>query len=349
MKRIFSFKALVVACFSLTSTWAQTQPQQVTTPATTVAVQSFVQITLNDGALKFGTLLEISETEVVLDIKGLGVTRIPKYLVKSIATLEVDAEEIEEGYAYVSNQPSRYFFAPSGMQLSKGEGYFQSNVVLNSVSYGYDDRFTGGALVSVFGGGITAKYGFPVGENMHISMGGIAAMDFYGILDSPLAIGFLNATVGDENKHVTLNVGMANKVKEYRLVRYNWDNSTSTTEGGGFTQFYPSAEVFRRSWNPVLINLSGMTPLTSNRWLITENYLILPGNIVEEERPYTGVGFGVEGFQPYNQRPAELGIISLGLRSYNQRSGWLWDYGLAGVIGDGGGFPVPWFSFTLEF
>jgi hypothetical protein len=46
--------------------------------------------------------------------------------------------------------------------LSKGEGYFQSNVVLNSVSYGYDDRFTGGALVSVFGGGITAKYGFPV-------------------------------------------------------------------------------------------------------------------------------------------------------------------------------------------
>ncbi|HAY56870.1 MAG TPA: hypothetical protein DCX49_05485 [Flavobacteriales bacterium] len=111
---------------------------------------------------KFGTLLEISETEVVLDIKGLGVTRIPKYLVKSIATLEVDAEEIEEGYAYVSNQPSRYFFAPSGIQLSKGEGYFQSNVVLNSVSYGYDDRFTGGALVSVFGGGITAKCGFPV-------------------------------------------------------------------------------------------------------------------------------------------------------------------------------------------
>ena len=90
-KRILSFKALVVACFSLTSTWAQTH----TTPATTVAEQSFVQITLNDGALKFGTLLEISETEVVLDIKGLGVTRIPKYLVKSIATLEVDAEEIE--------------------------------------------------------------------------------------------------------------------------------------------------------------------------------------------------------------------------------------------------------------
>ena len=65
-----------------------------------------MQITLNDGALKFGTLLEISETEVVLDIKGLGVTRIPKYLVKSIATLEVDAEEIEEGYATMSREGS---------------------------------------------------------------------------------------------------------------------------------------------------------------------------------------------------------------------------------------------------
>lgn len=27
----------------------------------------------------------------------------------------------------------------------------------------------------------------------------------------------------------------------------------------------------------------------------------------------------------------------------------LWDYGLAGVFADGEGFPVPWFSFTLEF
>ena len=44
-----------------------------------------------------------------------------------------------------------------------------------------------------------------------------------------------------------------------------------------------------------------------------------------------------------------MGIVALGIRSYNQRSGWLWDYGMAGVIGDGFGFPVPWFSFTLEF
>lgn len=348
MKRILSLMALVVACFS--TTWAQTQPQQVTAPATTSAVQSFVQVTLNDGALKFGTLLEISESDVVLDIKGLGVTRIPKYLVQSIAKLEVDAQEIEEGYAYVSNQPSRYFFAPSGMQLGKGEGYFQSNVLLNSVSYGYSDRFTGGALVSVLGGGVTAKYGFPIGDKMHVSMGGIAAMDFYGMMDSPLAIGFLNATLGDENKHLTLNVGMANKVKEYQLTHFNWDNSTSVTNDVGVTEYYPSAEVYRRSWNPFLINISGMTPLMPNRWLITENYLILPGNIVEEERPYMSpYGFQVEGEQPYNQSPVELGIISLGIRSYNQQSGWLWDYGLAGVIGDGGGFPVPWFSFTLEF
>ncbi|HAI00727.1 MAG TPA: hypothetical protein DCL98_04410, partial [Flavobacteriales bacterium] len=46
----------------------------------------------------------------------------------------------------------------------------------------------------------------------------------------------------------------------------------------------------------------------------------------------------------------DLGILSLGVRSYIRRSDWFfWDGGLAAVLQDGEGFPVPWFSFTLEF
>ena len=309
---------------------------------------SFVQVTLNDGTLKFGTLLEVNDTDVVLQIAGLGATRIPKYLVQTISTLEVDVESMEEGYSYVSNQPSRYFFAPSGMQLEDGDGYFQSNIALNSVSYGFSETFTAGAMVSFFGGGLTAKFGGQVGEKTYMSIGGITAMDFYGELDRPLGIAFFNITRGDENKHLTLNLGLANRVDD-GVVSYDWSSYQTVNTPWGYEEYFPAGQILR-SFNPVLVNISGMTPLTTNRWLITENYLVLPGLQREVVESYTGSAFYSIGYQPYSSSgPENLGIVALGIRSYNQRSGWLWDYGMAGVIGDGFGFPVPWFSFTLEF
>ena len=321
------------------------------TTSVTAEVNAFVQVTMNDGTLKFGTLLELNDTDVVLQIAGLGATRIPKYLVQTISSLGVDAESMEDGYSYISNQPSRYFFAPSGLQLAEGEGYFQSNIALNSVSYGFNDRFTGGAMVSVLGGGFTAKYGGKVGERTAVSFGGIAFMDFYQELDRPLAIGFVNVTRGDENKHFTLNVGFSNQVSD-RIVSYDWSNYTTNTDQWGNVDYYPEGQN-REYLNLMLLNFSGMTPLTSNRWLITENYLLIPAfrrTVVEDYSNY--YGFSSVGYQPYfynNPSSDTVGILALGIRSYNQRSGWLWDYGMAGVIGDGFGFPVPWFSFTLEF
>jgi hypothetical protein len=111
---------------------------------------------------------------------------------------------------------------------------------------------------------------------------------------------------------------------------------------------------------PLLFNVSAMRPLTSNRWFITENYLVIPwrrDNSVELDSPVQLSNSGYNGstspssywFQSYGGSSNPGGAISLGIRSYNQRSGWLWDYGLAGVFADGEGFPVPWFSFTLEF
>ena len=318
------------------------------TTSLTSEVNAFVQVTLNDGTLKFGTLLEVNDTDVVLQIAGLGATRIPKYLVQTISTLEVGVESMEEGYSYVSNQPSRYFFAPSGMQLEEGHGYFQSNIALNSVSYGFSKRFTAGAMVSFFGGGLTAKYGGQVGEKTYMSIGGITAMDFYGELDRPLSIAFVNITRGDENKHLTLNLGLANRLND-RVISYDWSSYQTVNTSWGSEEYIPAGQI-RRSFNPVLVNISGMAPLTTNRWLITENYLVLPGIKREVVESYTGSGIYSIGYQPFSSiGPDNVGIVSLGIRSYNQRSGWLWDYGMAGVIGDGFGFPVPWFSFTLEF
>ena len=157
--------------------------QSTVAPSSLELLQSFVQVTLNDGTLKYGTLLSIDDNVVVLDIADLGATSIPKYLIQSLSSIEVDAKDVERGYSNVSNQPSRYFFAPSGHQLAKGDGYFQSNIGLNSISYGFTDHFTGGVIVSVLGAGITAKYGGQVSENVRMSIGGIAGMDYYGNLE----------------------------------------------------------------------------------------------------------------------------------------------------------------------
>ena len=111
--------------------------------------------------------------------------------------------------------------------------------------------------------------------------------------------------------------------------------------------------------NPFLVNVSAMLPLKDNRWFITENHLVVPSFRREESQTlsppvagpsyYTGFGYGYGYGFGNGSRSSVGGGISMGIRSYNQRTGWLWDYGLAGVIGDGFGFPIPWFSFTLEF
>lgn len=322
---------------------------------------AFVQLTMNDGTLKFGQLIEITESEVVLDIMGLGITRIPKYLVQALTSEMLSEADQERGFGYISNQPSRYFFAPSGIQLKKGEGYFQSNVALNSISYGFSDRFTGGILLSVVGAGLTAKFGGQVRENVHVSVGGVAGIDYYGNLDRPLVLGFANVTFGDEDKNLTINLGIGNSINDSRFYDPETPLDSSVVVNGGYqTNYYTVVSEIEERTVPLLLNISAMRPLTPNRWFITENYLVMPWkqtNQIQLETPlqvsfnsYGGnaplsyyYGFGSYG----SSNPG--GAISLGIRSYNQRSGWLWDYGLAGVFADGEGFPVPWFSFTLEF
>ena len=111
----------------------------------------FVKITLNDGTLKFGQLLDADESNLLVDLVGLGPTSIPKYLVLDMAIEVMEVDESGEVKNLISSQATRYFFAPSAMQLQAGEGYFQSNVALNSVSFGFSNEFTAGAMIGFLG------------------------------------------------------------------------------------------------------------------------------------------------------------------------------------------------------
>jgi hypothetical protein len=39
----------------------------------------------------------------------------------------------------------------------------------------------------------------------------------------------------------------------------------------------------------------------------------------------------------------------MGIRNLSTRNGWLWDYGMVGVVGSEFGFAAPWVSATLAF
>jgi hypothetical protein len=51
----------------------------------------------------------------------------------------------------------------------------------------------------------------------------------------------------------------------------------------------------------------------------------------------------------FNPQSDGFAILSMGVRNLSTRNGWLWDYGMVGVMGDGFGFAAPWVSATLAF
>lgn len=316
----------------------------------------YVRIVLNDGSIKEGQLLEMTDEELVLQLDVLGITRVPKYLVDTMRDIDQPkSSRTSATRAYdVNPQASRYFFAPSGVQLKKGEGYFQSNIALNSVSYGLSDHITAGGIVSFLGGGGTIKIGTKVGEKAYISAGGIGFADFYGILDQPLGLAFANLTLGTEERNITFNVGFGNKFQDdlvygqVAIVDTVFDPFWSET-------WYIPGEQAEVTTRPFIANVSAMLPMGVGRWLLTENYWVRPSRTIGEWQPTSTLNPPVYYSMPTTAASLEddqenFGIISLGIRSLNRRTGWLWDYGLVGVFTDGGdGFVAPWFSFTFAF
>ena len=159
----------------------------------------------------------------------------------------------------------------------------------------------------------------------------------------------MNVTRGDDNKNITLNVGCTNRA-------FGSAGRTYYSSGAAINGYYYYPEFkYERFPRAMMLNISAMLPLTERRWLITENYFATQnlGEVVESPTNESVSEWYYENYiytsEDVWSDEAPLGVLSLGVRSYSRRSGWLWDYGLAAVITDGEGFPVPWFSFTLEF
>lgn len=250
----------------------------------------YVRLFLQNGGMFEGEVLEIDESTFLINTMDLGKMRITKTDISSITYISAD----EVGQMTFSNrkgdinpQPTRYYFAPSGLQLKKGEGYYQNAWLLyNQVSYGVSDHFTVGMSMTPFGTGGTVKFGGKLSDKVNVSAGGIALVPFTG--DSPLGIGFANITFGDERKNLSISSGLG-----------------FSDDGDNIT----------------LVNVSAMLEVTSNMWIISENY-----HIVEDE----------------------LTIISMGVRRASRTRDILWDYALVAIPSEEV-FGIPWLSCTIPF
>ncbi len=314
---------------------------------------SYVRLFMHDGSTRMGELRSMNEEEIRLKTPDIGVVLIPKYLVKGL--IEMDGNTFARlsksamGRSISINpQSSRYFFAPSGIQLKKGEGYFQTNIALNSVSLGINDHLTLGGLISFVGSGGTLKIGKELAPNVHGSFGGIGFSDYYGELERPIGLIFGNITWGTDDRNITINLGTGSKMETgIQATAYTTD-TLEYTWGGTYPQ-YTVTEYDQNYVRPLLLSVSAMTQIAENRWFITENYFI---NNYRYTTLVTGANLTYNGYLPntdFRNQNQNVVIVSMGVRNLSQRNGWLWDYGIVGVQTADFGFAAPWVSATLPF
>jgi len=208
------------------------------------------QIETIDGNEYIGILIEETSETIRIKTDKLGELTIPRSEIKRITQLGI-IKSVGGAYWLDNPQATRYFWAPNGYNLKKGEGYYQNVWVLfNQAVYGFTDHFSGGVGVMplfLFGGTaapawLMAKFSVPVVENKFNLGAGALMGTVVGEENTGFGILYGISTFGSKDKN--LNIGL----------------------GWGFA----GGEMAR---NPT-VNISGMIRTGAKGYFITENYFI---------------------------------------------------------------------------
>jgi len=272
---IATIMGLLIAIFlAVGAAHAQTNFREFAFDSTSTYV-----IELLDGTEITGTY--IGKTDELLFISTTSIPRI-EIPFNQIKSIKVAAGSSMRGSKYWFPNPNatRYFFAPSGFNLKKGEGYYQNSyLILNSVNYGLTNHFSiGGSieLISTFSSLaegsfnpiilITPKFGYPVANKVNLGAGllflSIPAIDNEPRTGAGIAYGI--GTYGNVEHNATLGLG-------WGFIDGNWAN------------------------RPV-ITINGMTRIRPNVSLVTENWIIPFGDDLVEGRYYEVFSYGVRFF-----------------------------------------------------
>ncbi len=213
---------------------------------------SMVRIETNDGNEFVGVITREDATTLVLKTSNLGEITIQKNIIKLRDVIR--QEQIKDGKVWFENpQATRYFWAPNGYGLRKGEGYYQNIYVFwNQFSVGITDNFSlgGGVIPIFFFGGptpifITPKLSIPIVENkVNIGAGALVGT-VLGEQSATFGIVYGVSTFGDPDKNLSVGLG-------YAFADGEWASTP-------------------------LINISGMVRASQRMYLLTENYYVRAG------------------------------------------------------------------------
>jgi hypothetical protein len=113
-------------------------------------------IETRDGNTFVGVILSDTGDTLIVKTEKLGLLHIPRTDIHSEKELK-SVSKTKGQYWLPNPQSSRYFWAPNGYGLKKGEAYFQNIwVMYNQVSVGLSDYFS-------IGGGVVPLFLFPEG------------------------------------------------------------------------------------------------------------------------------------------------------------------------------------------
>ncbi|MFY0524080.1 hypothetical protein ACN28I_13220 [Archangium gephyra] len=267
------------------------------------------RITLKDGQELHGVVVHQDQRVVVVELADGDRMELPARQVKDIA-VERNAQVRDDGEIWFQDpNRTRYLYAPSGMMLRQGEGYFsQKELFFSSLSIGLTDNITvqAGAVLPAwllgapgfnFIGGI--KVGGSIGDRLHLAAGA-QGLVMPGLGGYSGAVGFVfgTATYGTADAHLSLGLG-----KPFTL----------TLNGGGSLD------------SSVIATLSGNIRVSRRVALVTENWLMAS--------PDMGI---------YGQLPM---LNSLAVRLFGES----WAVDLGGIRVPGLPIPIPWLDFAYNF
>ena len=221
MKTIISRVILILFFFSCGTIFSQVDPDSTEQQPTVV-------IKMNDGEEFTGQIISRDNDNLVLKTVN-GEIRLIVANIRSIENYEYTGK-----YKFPNPHDTRYFFAPSGIPIKKGSGYYQ-NILLstNFVNYGLTQNISIGGgfeFISLIVGYpiwfLTPKIGFEVSEDVHAAGGillagladeGVAALPYgvftYGTSESNISLGAGYGLVdGEFSSHPAVMVGGTHRV-----------------------------------------------------------------------------------------------------------------------------------------
>ncbi len=248
--RLFNVALLLVAVLSVPASHAQDSED--------TRVDSLVSISLADGTLVEGTIIQETETHILVEtLVGLEV-KVPRTSIVAIKKRRAGA------FSRPDPNYTRLMFAPTGRPLRRGDRYFFNHYVLfPGMAYGFTDRFGVAGGLSVIPGlglseqilSVAPKFGLYDSGDLALSAG-VLYMNFAN--EGAGGMAFAVGTKGSPDKSITCGIGLGYIAEEGEAVDF--------------------AE------HPVLL-LGGNIRLSESTALVSENWLITGQDLGLDQQP----------------------------------------------------------------